>query len=519
MKMHGIGLGLLCALVLGGCGGGEEPCVGCLDFEICDNGVDDDGNGFADCEDIEACAANPGDPCYVEPPPCEAGREGEMLFLKATETTPGPFTLVSLGLAESDVIAEPGDRDCFAFQPTTGTSYVLYLEHRGNRPDTVLQIFDADFNLIGENDDLPYRITETDSGMEFTALSDETLYFQVLDFSDWSRERDAEGGSNYRYDILLSSVMVEEPNEDTANDNDTFQNAAANTLDKTADVLLDPYVGELGWLPGRIGEAGDVDIIPLDLQPFQYCQVSTFPHFSLEGWSSGLSALSPVWEIFYEDCDRYNPETCTGETVTRVARTENPAILSNDVPSVFFDAGISLPVPSGSGQYYLRVTDANGQGSASHAYSLISDCTSAFIERDDENGSADPRDAEDVGMDDGTTVFTGTVAGFLDGSELDGPDVLDSFRIDEGPQAGWTMDVFVETSKAGSLLTDAVVTVYKDNGDKSITELASTTGDNPQLTFQLTDASDLFLTFASASGADGLDQFYVANITISEDPL
>lgn len=495
---------------LAGCKKG--PCEGCLDEEICDNGVDDDGNGLADCDDVEACPADDFDAvCYAEPPPCEPGREAEVRTIQAG-TLSAPIFAFDLERATGDRIGEAGDRDCFAFEPTAGTSYMMYLSHRNEHPDTVVQILDSSFALIAENDDLPYRLTETDSALEFVAQSDDTLYIQVLEFSDWSPDEKPEGGNSYRYDLLLSEVTIDEPNE--AAGNETFTDAVANWLDSEPDLYEDPYAGQIGWVPARIGEPGDVDVIPIEVQGARLCQLSTYPHSSLTGWSPAMSALDPVWELYHEEgCDVFL-EDCTGSDVVRVASTDDPAIYSNAVRSVATDAGISFPVPE-AGMYYLRVTDAAGGGSARHAYTALVQCSTLSLTYDAENGADSVIAATRLDM---TNATSGELAGFLDNPG--GTDVIDSFEIRDGPRSGAYVNVIVETTTAGSALADPVVKLWRKNGDGTATEIASASGPDPRIEDHvLTGDDDLYVSFESASDAQGPDVFYLARVAITDEPF
>ncbi|MEO0604783.1 MAG: hypothetical protein AAF211_25350, partial [Myxococcota bacterium] len=96
---------------------------------------------------------------------------------------------------------------------------------------------------------------------------------------------------------------------------------------------------------------------------------------------------------------------------------------------------------------------------------------------------------------------------------------IDSFRVTEGLRAGATFTVFVETTTAGSSLDDAVVKLWRDNGDDTVTELASATGANPVLEHTLADGNNVFVTFESESGRDAPDAFYVGGIFVTDEPL
>ncbi len=517
MSIQTLLLGLGTLGILAGCAGGDED-GGDLEPEICDNGIDDDGDDLVDCDDREEC---PGldidDVCYADPPPCEAGNEDQIPVIQAG-TLAEPIFLADLGFAAADLIAEPGDRDCFAFDPVEGQLYILYLEHRGANPDTVLQVFDSSFQLIGENDDLPYRITETDSGMEFVAQSNDTLYFQVLEFSDWDPDTEtAEGGQNFKYDVLLSAIDLDEPNEDVGNDD--FVQAATNAAAGEPGPLFDPYEGSIDWLPGTIGAPGDVDVVQFEVLGDRLCQFSSYPHLSLEGMSPALSSLDHQWELWREDCDPFAGD-CTGENVVRVASTTDPAIYSNSVRAITWDAGISYPVP-GAGVYYLRITDASGGGSPLHAYQVWANCAFTDIVHHDENGSDDVTEATRIPLEESTAtegLWFGDIAGTLFGGTT--PDTIDSWNIRDGVRPNAVATVFVETTTAGSSLSDAVVKIWRDNGDGTAAELASGTGSDPLIVEAvLTDSSNLFVTFESTSNIDATDAFYVARVFVSNESL
>ena len=46
-------------------------------------------------------------------------------------------------------------------------------------------VWDAEGNLLATNDDMPYRMWETDSALYYQATEDGTFYAEVLEFSDW----------------------------------------------------------------------------------------------------------------------------------------------------------------------------------------------------------------------------------------------------------------------------------------------------------------------------------------------
>ncbi|MEO0605491.1 MAG: hypothetical protein AAF211_28935, partial [Myxococcota bacterium] len=255
MRIQNLLFGLATLVALTSCSGDDPEDEAIV--EICANLIDDDGDGLIDCDDVDDCAStDPLSTCFTGPPACAAGNEASIPVLEAGEVA-APFTLADLTFAGGDAILEPGDRDCWAFDPVEGQFYILYVEHDRANPDTVVQVFDSEFNLIGDNDNLPYSVTGTDSGFEFVAQSNERLYFQVLEFSDWDPDLEPEGGNGYKYEVLLSAIDQPELNEDGATDNDTFTAAAANAADDLDDILVNPYGNVIvDWLPGTIGEPG-----------------------------------------------------------------------------------------------------------------------------------------------------------------------------------------------------------------------------------------------------------------------
>ncbi|MEM6926642.1 MAG: hypothetical protein AAF602_06930, partial [Myxococcota bacterium] len=109
-------------LVVGGCGPGDPGP------EICDNGIDDDGNGLVDCDDVAVCSSETVTSCAFEPPACRAEMRDEIpeVFAEAVRQN---FLLDTVDVAVRDRIEVPGDRDCFSLRVAAGSHYLFATTH------------------------------------------------------------------------------------------------------------------------------------------------------------------------------------------------------------------------------------------------------------------------------------------------------------------------------------------------------------------------------------------------------
>ncbi|MEM6931843.1 MAG: hypothetical protein AAF602_33230, partial [Myxococcota bacterium] len=388
-----------------------------------------------------------------------------------------------------------------------------------DNPDTVLQLLDADFEPIGENDDAMYRMLGSDSFLELFAQRNETLYLQVLEASELDEAEEPEGGRGYRYGLRVAVVDGGELYGDA---NDTLEQGLANFYGRTGNSHSDPLVRRYQWLPGRIDPAGDEDVFVLGVTEAGVCQWSFHPHDPRDGWSSRLSALDPGIEVYYEACDPTREEGCTGEEVTLVASTDDPVGYPRNVGTTWwFDGGVTYPVPA-AGALYARIFDRSGTGSDLHGYSLFVACDRLSDRaRDQESSSDDPADATPTqAFENGAGGITAFATGSLDGGAAKAPDTRDAFAFPAGPVEARYAHVFLETEQAGSLFADPVVRLWRDEGDGTASELTMAMGDRNVIdNFLLPDAGPLFVTVESASGAEGPGIFYLVRVGTSIEPL
>ncbi|MEO0599845.1 MAG: hypothetical protein AAF211_00315 [Myxococcota bacterium] len=503
-------------LAIGGCGPGEPDCEDCP--EICDNGVDDDGNGLVDCDDVEACPEATVANCAFEPPACSADVRDEIPEIVA-DAVQQRFTLANADVAARGRIEVPGDRDCFALRVSAGTHYMIGTAHENDNPDTVLQLLDSDFEKIAENDDAIYQMLGSDSVLELFAQRNETLYLQVMEASELDEAAEPEGGRGYRYDLRVAAVDGGELYGDA---NDTLEQGLANLYGTSANSHSDPLLGRYQWVPGRIDPAGDEDIYVFGLNRAVTCQWSFLPHDPRVGWSSRLSSLAPLLEVYYEACEPTVEGDCTAENVTLVASTDDPVGYPRSAGSTWwFDGGVTFPAP-GAGVLYARVSDRAGTGSDLHGYSLLVALdTLDERARDEESGSDNPADATPTQTgNNGGGGITAYVSGALDGSTTMLPDTMDSFAFPAGPAEARYAHVFLETEQAGSLFTDPVVRLWRDHGDGTATELTVGTGDGQAIrNFLLPEPGPLFVSVESASGAEGPGIFYLLRVATTIEAL
>ncbi len=115
--------------------------------------------------------------------------------------------------------------------------------------------------------------------------------------------------------------------------------------------------------------------------------------------------------------------------------------------------------------------------------------------------------------------YYGRAVGFIeDPSTLATDSDLDAFTINtaDGAVSGNYLNISFENGGAGSLLTDAIVTVY---GADQTTVLAQVTGEADPLITDLQLAADgpLYLTVESGSGEWGGSQYYLGLVTLFDE--
>jgi len=376
------------------------------------------------------------------------------------------------GVAEK--IGEPGDRDFFFVNPDAGTtvwSYVAsYYYDEDGEPDTVMRLYDADCNFLGENDDHPYWSWGTDSAMFFQAYDAAGYYIEVLEWGDWADDYDGSGGSSWDYEVYFSQLDLVEyewaDNEGATEAAASYDEAAETTEDDLwyywylfgEPVGDNPYVLQMF---GEIEAAGDEDWYVYEIGDKS---VGSYLRAHLWGEYTGMldavvSVYSPMGDML---CESVAPGVVNGA-------------------SAFWGEGGGCTLRAEeAGYYYVKVEDGSGNGGegAGFFYPLIFSGPWSFTSGDLwEIESNHPTGlANTVAMSESTNTpgyFYGSFPGALDSPD----DESDNFKVladDTNGLDGKYLSVYIETSMQGSML-DAKVTVYEDTGGATFVEIASAT--------------------------------------------
>jgi hypothetical protein len=254
----------------------------------------------------------------------------------------------------------------------------------------------------------------------------------------------------------------------------------------------------MAWAAGDIAVPGDEDWLWIGLAAVdhvQVCQFSLFP--------GAPTALDPVFELYREPCAIFGGD-CDGSDAILVASTDQPEFVP-DASRFFWDPGIAYPV-SLPGMYYLRIADRSGGSGPDHWYSALQYCAE-LGDGAVEDGLTDLDAAQPLTV----TANEAMVAGFLDGAEIGAPDdPQDAFLF--APDTLYSPStITVDTVGVGSRL-DAVVSVYQKNGPGDYTLLDTIAGDDPTHSEDIPPGVPIVVAIASATGAQGPDQFYFLRI-------
>jgi hypothetical protein len=411
--------------------------------------------------------------------------------------------------AVEDAIESGGDRDFFAVELAEGSYVWSYARGGGEegQPDTVLRVYDPSKTQMGENDDLPYRMYGTDSGYFFRATESGTYYFEVLEWSDWAGET-PEGGSSWDYELYVAELLFEELNEDANADNDTIAQEVENAANEAYPYYADPWSSwESGgteysylWVAGAITDGADVD-------NFAYAWDSSDPgaiEFSF--WPGLPTELDPVFELYNSNGDL-------------VASTDDAGIYPAYV-GLSWDTGIRFYVDTAD-TYVLQVRDANGGSGADYYYGIFANAfgwnTDVVTVKD---WTLEGTEVSPILQSTATTMTESTETadyfyGFAVGRLEDG-DTWDSFRIDDGVEAGKILDVDVATMGVGSAL-DAKVTIYDAVG----TVIGASSDrpdypDDPHVTMTLPSGvlAPLYVVIEAEGAERGMDSYYEAGLAI-----
>ncbi len=428
------------------------------------------------------------------------------------------------GIAEK--IGEAGDRDFYYVAPQNGEPVMAftasYIYDEDGEPDTVMRLYDADCNFLGEDDDFPYWSWGTDSAMFFQAYDPAGYYVEVLEWGDWADGYDGSGGATFDYEVYFSTLDLtyyEWGANDSASEADaTYDESIADSEDDLwyywwlfGDVATDQTYALQTF--GELESAGDVDWFVFDVDEKS---VGNYLHVSF--WQDYTGMLDPIVTV-------YSP---MGEVL---AQTDNPGYTTGSA-LWYYDPGCTVKV-SEAGRHYVTVEDAGGNGGAGagYFYPLIFSGPWYFntdpweIEANHPTGLANT-----VNMTESTNTpgyFYGGFAGALDS----GTDESDNFKIlssDTDGLDGKYLSVYVETAMHGSLL-DATITLYEDTGGATFVELTSVdvhpssgSADDPAiLDLELENDNNLYLEITHESGMDEADasHFYFGEFIVYDSPV
>jgi hypothetical protein len=494
MKFHS--LALLLGLSFLGCNG-EQPTDTSGDAD-----TDADGDSDADAD------------ADVDDGDIDHARELEF-------EADGFFTMVE------DDLEEEGDRDFYKLdlQPgDTVAAHAMGPDPDGGSPDTVVRVYGPDKAMIGENDDLPFRINNTDGGYVFRAETEGTHYIEVLEWSDWAGEVPA-GGNGWEYTLFVTggySELTEGLNETVADallntetlyDEDEENNVYSFYTDPwTDDVILatgDDTLSPYYFTAGEIGDAGDVDTIGTRYN-WMDDEDAFVPGVVSFGMFPGIATdLDATFELYDE----------AGELIASTDEVD----VTTDYVAAAWDQAFVVPVLE-VGDYYLQIKDANGAGSLHHWYAVFADVSGYNTEvvtfHDVLSGvEVSYTDATDAIMNESTNT-PGAFYAYTLGRFEDGADVLDSFRLTQGVNPGNFVYVDCGTAVHGSGLRANIDLVDEDG-----TVLASADGqpdqaDDPRiLEFEIpVGVTELYLVVNRDDGnlAEGKGAYYQCYIQSDE---
>lgn len=378
----------------------------------------------------------------------------------------------STGYAQADDKIDPaGDRDFFKMTlgqgQTIGVGTIAYAATGETTPDTVLRLYDSAGNLLATNDDMPYRIQETDSALYFQADSDGVYYLEVLEWSDWADGYDAAGGSAYDYSLIAyePSQLDAEPENNEGPSMEKWLKTKGNYQ----------YYGNFwsedgtpAMMFGDMDEAGDVDIFPVtadtkDGSPL-YCSYSA--------WPTWYPTLQPVFAMYNSSMDlvAYNDSPQFG--VDRVS----------ELGGFTYDEGLYFKMQSGD-TYYMEVSDLAGASGVGTFYAALTQCftfTDIVTVEDVDVDNNLPTQSTDILMTESSST-AGYYYGYVSGEFTVGAnpaDTLDAWRITAGTTGGSLdgklLNVVVQAQTLGTM-ADTAITLYASDGS---TVLATASGNS-----------------------------------------
>jgi len=425
------------------------------------------------------------------------------------------FDADSGGFVEDGLINPAGDRDFYAFQGVAGQGYMFWAQsyyfYEEVLADTVLRIWDeTGTEPVATNDDMPFRLWETDSALFFAPSTDGTYYVEILDWSDWlDDDYAAEGGSDMEYSLIgsLAGVTENEPNDTDAD---------IATWDEEVGVFGTVFESGTAFT-GVMDYQGDTDLYPMTFdsedEKARWCVFGLYP-------------------------DSYNiaPEmTLYDESMSPVAQTEDCDIKPQTM--YFYDGAIAYRFPE-NGTWYLGVTDADESEGAGTYYPGMYNC---WVFNDDPDNPGETLEPYETETNDSftepnampfsettNTDYPGYYYAYLMGN-LESQDPGDWLWVRDS-DAGDSLDgkylnVELATAAHGSLL-DAEVTVYAyDPVAGTTAELATAEaaeeGEAHDLQVRdllLGDESQLVIEITGSSSSVDAANTWIASVSVYTEP-
>jgi hypothetical protein len=439
------------------------------------------------------------------------GREAGDTIDEATPTTREADGSISV----DERIGEPGDRDFFAIDVTQGEilwvfSLAYYLTEVAT-PDTVVRLYDPSGNLVAENDDMPFRLAETDSAVYFQATEDGTWYVEVLEWSDWSPLSEGPlGGSEFEYTLAVFPTTELDPEPD----NNTVEGVLAYLEGEEAYVYVgDPLGTGQPLMQADMDDASDVDLYVLDVEESaDYDDL----YYAASFWPGALGALSPEVRVFDAD----------GNTLSW---TDSPTY-SVDRSNFYNGLGFLYGADHGTfahlepGTYFIEVKDSAGASGVGTYYTGVIGgyyTTSAPWEGGDRDN-----DVVVVGPSLEMTEFS-SGGGFYGGAggRIEDSETLDAWRIagsDVGGLDGKYLTLHVSSEAIGYGL-DARVTVYDSGGTVVLAEATTNdfdSGADPSIVdLELGDDSSVIVV-VTAEDQDPIETVnnYILSAYVTDEP-
>jgi hypothetical protein len=462
------------------------------------------------------------------------GEDGDSSFETANDVTGGSFNNIDVDadflgylLVGEGIIAPEGDRDFYELTLNEGVTYsfatLAFALTQRVVLDTVIRVYDANQNLIAENDDMPFRFLETDSAVVFTAPATGNYYLEVLDFGDWYIETTGDdlggqvspdGGIDFEYqligailpnneidpnDRLLDVIIGETSLIDTAvpdDSGDTAEDTDADTdvteddtgfVNLTSDYYIPSFfAGYSSDFVGNFSSADDVDYWPIQVTlqnetegDFAYLAISSWPN-AAEGTTVSVVDSDGNLLASTDELEANSDYDLWFDDVGLLTKVDR-----DDVVYMKFEGAESATYPSMSFVYLPTLGDPEDEDGGNNS---LEDNNIVPIEEQENNPG----------------VYTASLWGEIPASDADG----DWFRLigaDVGGLDGKYVNVWTKASEIGSAL-DPKITFYDAEGNM----LQEWTGDaefddslDPNVRDYVAGEGDLYIHIEAESTGEG----------------